>query len=473
MPAQDKPISPAKMVELELGSVGLHRNGGQVSEEILRELTGSTGAKIFRQMEDNDPTIGALLFSISMIIRSLKWKMSPTDDKDPEAVANAEFADSCMHDMSETWADTISSILSFLVYGFSVHEQVFKLRNGDKPKDFYKKSKHDDGRIGWKRLPIRSQLSILNGDWLFAEDSDDLIGISQLAPPRYKRETIPMSKLLLFRTINNKNNPEGKSILRNAYRPWHFKRNVENIEAIGIERELAGLPVFKAPAQIMAKDAEPAQRSMYSSIKDMVVNVRNDEQAGLVIPSDRDEHGHPLYELSLLSCNGAKMFDTNKTIERYRNEILSTVIADFITLGQGVAGTQALADTKVDLFLNAIESWVKQIEAVFNRFAITHLFKLNGITEKVPTLKATAIKKSDVDQTVKNISMLAQSGMELFPSPVIDAYIRDELNMPLRTKEEDELFSKIREQEAEKAKPLAPSGGGDKGPETDSSEDAR
>ena len=59
--------------------------------------------------------------------------------------------------------------------------------------------------------------------------------------------TIPMSKALLFRTKSRKNNPEGRSILRNAYRSWYFKRRIQEIEGIGIERDLAGLPVMHGP----------------------------------------------------------------------------------------------------------------------------------------------------------------------------------------------------------------------------------
>ena len=76
------------------------------------------------------------------------------------------------------------------------------------------------------------------------DDSDNLIGMTQQPPPDYGLFTIPMSKAMLFRTESVKDNPEGRSILRNAYRSWYFKRRIQEIEAIGIERDLAGLPVI-------------------------------------------------------------------------------------------------------------------------------------------------------------------------------------------------------------------------------------
>ncbi|MGI6498023.1 MAG: hypothetical protein ACOX0U_04265 [Oscillospiraceae bacterium] len=52
---------------------------------------------------------------------------------------------------------------------------------------------------------------------------------------------------MIFRTKSRKGSPEGRSILRNAYRSWYFKRRIQEIEGIGIERDLAGFPTLTAP----------------------------------------------------------------------------------------------------------------------------------------------------------------------------------------------------------------------------------
>ena len=83
--------------------------------------------------------------------------------------------------------------------------------------------------------------------WIF-DTSGGVQGIVQLAPPYYQNVTLPIEKCLLFRTTTVKGNPEGRSMLRNAYRPWYMKKRIEEFEAIGVERDLAGLPVGKVPA---------------------------------------------------------------------------------------------------------------------------------------------------------------------------------------------------------------------------------
>ena len=56
-----------------------------------------------------------------------------------------------------------------------------------------------------------------------------------------------LERALHFVTKSRKNNPEGHSILRGSYRAWYFKRRIQEIEGIGLERDLAGFPVLTAP----------------------------------------------------------------------------------------------------------------------------------------------------------------------------------------------------------------------------------
>lgn len=159
------------------------------------------------------------------MIRQVEWHVEPGGDsaKDKEA---AEFVESCMDDMQATWTDTIAEILSFLPYGWSFHEIVYKRRMG-KTKNRRSSSKYSDGLIGWRKLPPRAQDTLYRWEY---DDSDNLIGMTQQPPPDYGLFTIPMSKAMLFRTESVKDNPEGRSILRNAYRSRYFKRRIQKLK---------------------------------------------------------------------------------------------------------------------------------------------------------------------------------------------------------------------------------------------------
>ena len=223
----------------QLGSTGLRRHGGYVYEEFLPNLRWPRAGDVYQEMADNDPVVGAILYLAEMLIRNAEWTTEAASDKS-EDVEAAEFLYSCMHDMDMSWADTISEILSMLTYGFSFHEVVYKIRRGPHERNSKFRSKHSDGKIGWRRMPIRSQDTL--HEWMF-DDEGDIKAFVQHNPNTSKIVVIPLSKGLLFRTRVSRDNPEGKSLLRNAYRPWYFKKHIEEIEGIGIERDLAGFSV--------------------------------------------------------------------------------------------------------------------------------------------------------------------------------------------------------------------------------------
>ena len=134
-----------------------------------------------------------------------------------------------------------------------------------------------------------------------------------------------------------------RSILRNAYRSWYFKRRIQEIEGIGIERDLAGLPVIYGPEDVDLWDENiPQNKDIVAGLERMVKNIRRDEMEGVVLPGG--------YKLELLSSGGTRQFDTNAIINRYDTRIAMTVLADFIFLGHDKTGSWALSSDKTELF---------------------------------------------------------------------------------------------------------------------------
>ena len=75
--------------------------------------------------------------------------------------------------------------------------------------------------IGWAKWAPRAQESL--NEWIYDEETDTLIGMSQIPAPDYQERRIPLSKALHFVTTSSKGNPEGRSPLRNARRSCYMK----------------------------------------------------------------------------------------------------------------------------------------------------------------------------------------------------------------------------------------------------------
>lgn len=417
---------------VELGSTGLRHWSGIIDEEFLPALRGSRAIQVFTEMRDNDPTVGSMLFAVEMLMRHVEWRVEAGGDQQPADVELADFVDSCRLDMAETWHDTLASIFSFLPFGFSIHEEVYKRRNGYQPGKPEMNSQHADGRIGWRKLPVRAQDTVHR--WVFSPDSDDLLGFIQLPPPTYTFRAIPESKFLLFRTTAAKANPQGRSILRNAYRPWYFKRRIEEIEGIGVERDLAGLPKMEVPAEITDRNAPEDKRAIYEEIKRMLREVRRDEREGVIVPREFDKDGNALYAFDLVRSGGRRQFDTTQIVNRYDRSIASVVLADFILLGQQRVGSFALAETKTELFGFALGAWLDSVTEVFNRHAIPRLLLRNGIrVEKPPKLVHGEVETIDLKELGGFIQSLSTAGMPLFPDLDVENALRMQAGLPEKT----------------------------------------
>lgn len=430
----------------EIGRIGHLRYGGTIYEEFLYELRGKRGIEVYREMSENDDIVGAILFAIEMLVRQCDWNVEPGGDtaKDKEA---AEFVKSCMDDMQDTWIDTVSEILSFITYGWSYHEIVYKRRMGN-TKDPRTRSKYNDGLIGWKKLPIRAQETLYQWEY---DNEDNLLGMTQMPPPDFGIFTIPIEKALLFRTKSRKNNPEGRSILRNAYRSWYFKRRIQEIEGIGIERDLAGLPVLHTPQDIDIWDEEiPGNTEKLSRLESIVRNVRRDEMEGLVLPQG--------YEFELVSSGGTRQFDTNAIINRYDTRIAMTVLADFIFLGHDHAGSWALSSDKTELFAVAIGAFLDIICETFNSQGIPSLIDVNGqhfagITA-YPKMTHGDIEDADITKVSTFIKDMTGIGV-LVPDDSLEDYIRQVGHLPTRTSDTREIDGRRKVQQ-EKNQPPEP-----------------
>ena len=407
----------------ETGRTGARRYGGLFYEEFLPELQGIRGVRVYEEMSSNDDVCGAILFAIKMLIRQASWNVQPCGlgDLDREA---ADFVKSCLYDMSSTWSDTISEILSFLTYGWSVHEIVYKRRMGHK-KDVRLESKFDDGLIGWQKLPIRCQESLY--EWEF-DSHDNLTAFIQMPAPDFNTIRIPAEKLLLFRTESRKDNPEGRSILRNAYRSWYFKKRLQEIEGIGVERDLAGFPVLVAPEGVDIWS--PSNAGLLQTCNQFVANIRRDAMEGLTIPAG--------WELKLLSTGGARQFDTSKIIERYDTRIAMTVLADFLFLGHERSGSWALSSDKTELFAMAIGAYLDMICETFNRVAIPRLMQVNGKrfeTAEIPKLIHGDVETQDLTKLGNFLKDMSGIGL-ITPDDELEAYLREQANLPAKVEDD-------------------------------------
>lgn len=407
--------SPERFRLGEMGSLGLKIFNGVSQTELKKELNWPNSILTYKEMSIH-ATVNSPLTLFENIIAKATWTFKPPEEATEEEKEQARIINTMMKDMEQPWSEFIRDVLSSNIFGFSVHEKVFRKRyksNG---------SLYNDGLIGWKKLPIRAQESIVK--FVFSDDGNEIIGVKQnlsmLNDPygRFSNRAtsevvLPRSKFLLFRTGEHRGDPFGKSPLRNAYLAWRFLTALEDLEASGVAKDLAGLPVLYLPAQYLSTDAPPEVQAIRLYYENAMRNLQQGSQSAMILPQVIDpESKQPMFKLDLLSLDGKKGFDIGSIKEYYKNLIFTSLFADVLVLGQTATGSFALGAIKNSLSGAYAERLIANIAEVLQNDLIKMTYELNGWnTERMGTFDYDGIETADLETLGKFIQRVASTGL--------------------------------------------------------------
>lgn len=399
----------------EMGNLGMRIFNGVSSDELKKELNWPNSIHTFKEMSYHS-SINASLTLFENIISKATWTYKPPVDATEEEKKQCKIIDSMMRDMDQPWSEFIKDVLSSNVFGFSVHEKVYRKRykaNG---------SLYDDGLIGWKKLPIRAQESI--SKFIFSEDGNDLIGVTQnlsllsnttnrFALRKSNIVNLPRSKFMLFRTGKHRGDPFGKSPLRDAYLAWRFLIALEELEATGVAKDLNGLPILYLPAQYLATDAPPEVQNIRMFYENAMRNLQMNQQSAFILPQVIDpESKQPMFKLELLSVDGKKNFDIDKIKSYYKNLIFVSLFGDLLQMGQTATGSFALGSIKNSLSGAYAERLIANIAEVIQNDLIKQTYELNGWdTSRMGFLDYDNLEQADLETLSKFYQRVASVGL--------------------------------------------------------------
>jgi len=387
----------------EIGYTGLSEFSGQIQADFLREWRGKEAYKRANEMRLNSPVVGAMLYAIEQSVRVCSWQFtSDAGENDPRL----EICNLSWNGMQGGPNNHIIEALTMLPFGFCLFEQVYKRSGTYSLLD---------------KLAIRGQDTVWK--WVLSPRGD-ILGVEQVTDSG-QTATLSAEKLLHYRIRVERNNPEGRSILRTAWIPYYFQKHIQQIEAIGIERDLAGLPVITLPegADVDENNANSDARKAAKIVR----NLRNDEQAGLVKPFG--------WGFELASTGGSRSFDTDKIIRRYESRILMSALAQFLQLGQDGVGSLALSKDQTDLFVMSVNTVSDIISQTFTAQVLPNLMRLNGYDATGLRLEHTPA--GDTDITALS-AFLQAVGDKLTWNSEDEAWLRQVGGLPERSAEDIE-----------------------------------
>ena len=427
--------TPSSSAFTSIGTSGLKRFGGEVQEEFDPNLRGIRGVRVYDEMRRNESDVGALLYAILHICLKSTWSVLASNEGTAQGDKDAaQFLREVLFDDFK-WRAYLTDAMTSNAFGWALSEIVYKQRLGTEgPVE----SLFDDGRIGIHKIALRGQETL--DRWEF-DETGDAIGMWQRGPLQAKPVFIPLSKAILNRASTEKNNPEGVSLLRPAYRPYYIKTNMEEIEVIGAERDMTGVLVISLPAN--AQDAD------FRKAREMGENYRVDDQSYFTIQKFGKEP-HEQWSIDTLKTPGAKVVDTDKTIARSSGAIMRAVLAQFLMLGAGRTGSFALADSQKSLWHLAVGGRLDSLEEEINTQIVKPLFRFNtfpGMTG-LPKITHTDPGELDIEKLTPFLRVLGELDMLDLNQPVIE-WLHDKANLPPPAHDAAEKKQRAREDKEE------------------------
>ena len=166
---------------------------------------------------------------------------------------------------------------------------------------------------------------------------------------------------------------------------------------------MTGVLVIQLPGNAQDRD--------FAKARDMAERYRVDDQAYFITQKFGKEE-HEGWKIDTLKSPGNKVVDTDKTITRCSTQIMRSVLAQFLTLGQGRTGSFALGESQKSLWQLATNGRLDTLDEEINRYVVPPLFALNefpGITG-YPQIKHSDPGEIDLVALTPFIRVLGEMG---------------------------------------------------------------
>ena len=408
--SQDKKgLSERKHVAPELGNLGVSVDFQSIYSDSLKELQFPYSLKTFDQMAKSS-VVASVLSAVNTIAGQADFYLDSYDQSDTH-LSRKKFVEQCLfYDMKTSFNQVVKDFLTATQYGFSILEKVFRERR------YTEGSLYDDGKIGIKYLPLRSQKSI--EDFKYDDMNRELecvlqrISTKNLLKPEEAFKKLPSDRIMLFKVNSSSNYPYGRSPLADAYMSWRVLEELRGIETVSANRNLNGIPHLSCPSEIMDESSDdPEDRLRVSKLKQQMSRISTGEQAYIITPSDRydqTEGASAQYDFKVVTGSSSHLTALGSIISRYKNEVFQAMCADILTIDDGQSASSSLTTNKQTMFNMFVEARLREFIEVINSDLIPDLFARNGwdIT-KTPKLKYDRVEKLTVAEMAKAIQQLS------------------------------------------------------------------
>lgn len=417
-PARARPTRQRRVrPQRTLGHAGVNIVGGYLEyNERDRALASPENRhRTFSDLLINISIVGAGVRYFLNLIGGATWTVMPAETPDGEMYA--ELIDVMLKEDPDTpWHRIIRRCAMYRFYGYSVQEWTAKRR--------------EDGLLTFLDIAPRAQRTIERWD---VDTPGKVWGCWQRSPQSYEQIYLPRAKLLYLVDDTLHDSPEGLGLFRHLVDPGRRLRRYLQLEGMGFETDLAGIPIARGPFTELARmvkdeEIDEADRlRLEAPLHEFADKHIRTPNLGMTLDSSvyrgEDDRAQPTavreWDIELLQGGATSFAENAAAIERTIRDIARILGVEQLLLGSD-GGSYALSQDKTHAFYLQVDGALTEIREAVEKDLVDTLRWLNGWPEDaMPTLKTEAISHRDVTKIAAVLRDMATSGFIMDPeSPV-------------------------------------------------------
>ncbi len=402
--------------------------GGWIQQiEKDSSLTGHDRYKTFSDMLANTSIVAAGTRYFLNLVAKASWKFEPADHPDGEQLAEAAER-ALTEDPRTPWHRIVRRGTMYRFYGFSVQEWTAK--------------RAADGSLTFKDVAPRPQITIERWD---VDQEGEVHGVLQRSPQSGEDIYLPRDKIVYVVDDTLSDSPEGLGLFRHLVNPSKRLERFEQLEGLGFETDLRGVPIGRVPIEELARQIEAGtitdtdRAAMVKPVIDFIQNHIKGPKLGLVLDSKpyagSDEAQTPssqrMWDMELLKAGSTSQEAVAFAIERLNHDIARVLGVEGLLLGQGKTGSLALSKDKSHNLFLVVDGALADLAAALEDDLLGPLWRLNGWpVEAMPHLSTSAVRYRDVTQIATTLRDLSMAGAVLAPDDPAVAAVRDLMDLP-------------------------------------------
>jgi hypothetical protein len=394
-------------------------------------------------------TAADLLANISIIAASVRyslnlisapvWRADPPSDK-PEAKALAEFVEEVINGVDTSWSRVIRRSAIYRYHGFNLQEWVAK--------------KRDDGKIGIQSIEPRPAHTVTKWD---VDEHGGVLGVVQTSPQTGQEIYLPRSKLVYLVDDALTDRPDGMGWFRHLADPAQRIRRYLKLETMGFERDLAGIPIGRAPLMRinqLVKDGKLSKEEateMVDALKQFVTLKAKEPSTGLVLDSEpfraKTDTGETisnimLWGLDLLTGDPSSLEALAKAISRLEFDMALIMGTESLLVGREGQGSRALSEDKSRAIYLTSNSALSDMAEAYDRDIVTPLWAMNGLPDELrPKLRTEDVAFKDAAVIAKALADMSTAGAILHPTDPAINDLRDLMGISHQPELDDATIS--------------------------------